>query len=338
VSERPGTISANFHLTHNCNLRCTYCYTGEKFGAGMTAETADRAVDFCLEQARRSGAGHLELVFFGGEPLMKLDLLCRIADRALDRAGDLRVSSKLSTNGVLLTEQAVSRLAPRGVYVSISLDGDPQLQAAQRPDAAGRDISRRLDEAITRLLEWNPCASVNCVVTPASGGRLDASVRWLSERGFAYVQTALDYSARWTRRDLVQLQLRQAYLRLADWYVERTIAGSKFYLSCFDQRIRSWTRGPLQPSERCFIGQRQFSIAPSGRVRRLCPVGSLLQLVRLYQLAEHWPARPRQSAGVRARAAADADRRRRGQSVVAAARCQFPAQALQPGVSGAVVC
>ena len=268
MSEKPGTISANFHLTHNCNLRCAYCYTGEKFGGGMTQETADQAVDFCLAEAERQDAGHVEFIFFGGEPLMKLDLLCRIVDRAVAemsvQTGERRVSFKMSTNGVLLSERAVAMLAPRGVYVSISLDGDPQLQAQQRPDAAGRDVSRQLDAAITRLLRWNPCATVNCVTTPHSAGRLDESVQWLFQRGFAYVQTTLDYSGDWSRRSLNELA--RAYERLGDWYVKQTRAGRKFYLSCFDTRIRSWARGPLDRSERCFIGHRQFSIAPSGRL------------------------------------------------------------------------
>lgn len=258
------TLSASFHLTHNCNLRCTYCYTGEKFGPGMTEATADRAVDFCLQQARSQHADHLEIIFFGGEPLMKLDLLCRVVDRTVERASDLRVSFKTSTNGVLLTERAVAMLAPRGVYVSISLDGDPRLQAEQRPDAAGRDVSRQLDEAITRLLRWNPCASVNCVTTPESAGRLDQSVQWIFQRGFSYVQTALDYSGDWRRKHLHELA--KAYERLGDWYVKQTSAGRKFYLGCFDARIQSWARGPLERSERCFIGRRQFSIAPSGRL------------------------------------------------------------------------
>lgn len=262
--EQPGTLSANFHLTHNCNLRCTYCYTGEKFGSGMTEDTADQAVDFCLEEGRRQNVGHVEFIFFGGEPLMKLDLLCRIADRALQRATDQRVSFKMSTNGLLLSQRAISMLAERGVYVSISLDGDPELQAEQRPDVNGRAVTEQLDAAITRLLCWNPCASVNCVTTPQSAARLDESVTWIFQRGFAYVQTALDYSADWSRQHLNDLA--KAYERLGQWYVEQTRAGHKFYLSCFDSRIHSWTHGPLDRSERCFAGQRQFSIAPSGRL------------------------------------------------------------------------
>ncbi len=259
-----GTLSAAFHLTHNCNLRCTYCYTGDKFGLGMSRATADQAVRFCIAQARESGVDHLEVIFFGGEPLMKLDLLCQIVDQTRCQAEDLRTTFKLSTNGVLLTADAIDRLSRRGVFVSISLDGNPALQAQQRPGIHGRDVSMELEAAIDRLLQWNPCAAVNCVVTPESAGQLDESVRWIFARGFAYVSTALDYSAAWTREDL--RALGAAYERLAEWYYQETIEGERFYLSCFDEKMRSWTRGPLEKSERCHIGTRQFSIAPSGRL------------------------------------------------------------------------
>ncbi|WP_442505987.1 radical SAM protein [Novipirellula sp. SH528] len=260
----PVTLSANVHLTHNCNLRCTYCFTGEKFGAGMSQATADQTVDFCIAESVRSAADHLQLIFFGGEPLMKVDLLCWMLDAARQRAPDLRITSKLSTNGILLSESTVSRLAERGVYVSLSLDGDPSLQASQRPDVNGRDVSTKLDASIRRLLAWNPAASVNCVVTPGSAAILDQSVKWIFDRGFSYIQVALDYSGDWKQTHL--RDLRAAYLRLADWYYDQTTAGSKFYLSCFDQRIQSWARGPLESRERCLVGFRQFSISSSGRL------------------------------------------------------------------------
>ncbi|MDP6116331.1 MAG: radical SAM protein [Planctomycetota bacterium] len=258
------TLSVTFHLTHSCNLRCTYCYTGEKSGKGMTRETADRAVDFAIEEARAQGAQHLEVVFFGGEPLMRMELLCYIADETTRRASDLRVSFKLSTNGLLLTEDKIRELSARQIYISISIDGAPEVQDAQRPNLLGEGTSSKLSEVIERLLEWNPCTNVTCVVTPWSAGSLDESVMWLFEQGFAYVSPALDYSAPWTPADLARLEL--SLRRLADWYVENTLDGMKFYLSCFDERIQTWTKGPLQTRERCSIGIRQFSIAPSGRL------------------------------------------------------------------------
>ena len=120
---RSATVSATFHLTHACNLRCTYCYTGEKTSVGMSRETAQRAVEFCLAQAGRDEAEHLEIVFFGGEPLLKHSLLCEIVDLLRASAGAMRVSFKMSTNGLLLTETVVDDLARQEVFISLSLDG-----------------------------------------------------------------------------------------------------------------------------------------------------------------------------------------------------------------------
>lgn len=260
------TISATFHLTHACNLRCTYCYTGEKVAVGMTAGTATAACDFCLKLAREKGCQHLEVVFFGGEPLIQFPRLCEIVDRLREatQAEGLRVTFKMSTNGLLASEEVVEALRQREVFVSLSVDGPPEVHDLQRPAVGGRDTAGRLAEVMRRLLDWNPHTAVNCVITPATASRADASVAWIFEQGFRYVSTALDWGADWTRPDL--LALGRAYTRLGDWYVQRTREGKRFYLSCFDEKIRSRTHGPLEKQERCIPGVRQFSIAPSGNL------------------------------------------------------------------------
>lgn len=258
------TISATFHLTHACNLRCDYCYTGEKFGIGMTAATARDAVTFAHQLACEARAQHLEIVFFGGEPLLKHDLLCSIVDQVRVRAKGMRVSFKMSTNGLLLSPRVIADLAAREVFVSLSIDGDPATQDAQRPDPQGRGSAAKLVDVIPRVLAWNPHTAVNCVITPKSAPNADESVKWLFAQGFRYVSTALDWGGNWTRRDLNALG--KAYHRLGEWYVSETRRDSRFYLSCFDEKIQSRTRGPLELSERCAMGYRQFSIAPSGRL------------------------------------------------------------------------
>lgn len=63
------------HVSHDCNLRCRYCFAGQGIYGGkpqtMPFEVAKAAIDFLVKQSgpRR----HLELDFFGGEPLLNLD-------------------------------------------------------------------------------------------------------------------------------------------------------------------------------------------------------------------------------------------------------------------------
>jgi uncharacterized protein len=58
--------------------------------------------------------------------------------------------------------------------------------------------------------------------------------------------------------------LEKSYQKLAAWYLRKMEQEARFYLSCFDERIRTRTLPPLLDAERCGIGKRQFSIAPDG--------------------------------------------------------------------------
>ena len=65
------------HICHDCNFRCRYCFADE--GAyhskreSMSLETAKAAVDFLIQNSGNRKV--LEMDFFGGEPLMNLDVL-----------------------------------------------------------------------------------------------------------------------------------------------------------------------------------------------------------------------------------------------------------------------
>ena len=262
MTTQKRVLAASFHLTHQCNLRCSYCYTGEKLQKPMSYAVADAGVDFVLQEAEKRDAQYIDITFFGGEPLIEADLLFHIADRLKAENLQRSLSFKLSTNGTLLTEPLLEALMRRRIYVSLSVDGPPDLHDQQRPNAAGQPSSRLVAKAIPRLLRANPCANVTCVLTPLSASRAAESVEWLYNQGFRYINLTLDYSAPWTMEDMEVL--KDAYHQLAHWYEQQMRHHKRFYLSCFDERIQSRTKPPTSASERCDLGRRQFSIAPDG--------------------------------------------------------------------------
>ena len=73
------------HVSHDCNLRCRYCFasTGD-FGTGhrmtMDFDTARRAIDWVVEKSGKRR--NIEVDFFGGEPLMALDTVKRTVEYA----------------------------------------------------------------------------------------------------------------------------------------------------------------------------------------------------------------------------------------------------------------
>ena len=81
-------------------MRCGYCYNGRKLDRRMPLETALRGVDL-LSGARP------RLTFFGGEPLLELELMEKVVGYTAERCGD--VDLRVVTNGTLLAG-AVSML------------------------------------------------------------------------------------------------------------------------------------------------------------------------------------------------------------------------------------
>ena len=92
------------HLTRACNLRCTYCYAPPQDGPGMSEAVGRQALEL---GARLNTAGSCGIVFFGGEPLLRKDLIrALVAVRprhGAARAG--RFHFKVTTNGSLLDEE-----------------------------------------------------------------------------------------------------------------------------------------------------------------------------------------------------------------------------------------
>lgn len=255
-------LAATFHLTHHCNLRCTYCYTGEKRPIAMSRDTVDASIDFILREHKRRGSERLDITFFGGEPLLEKDHIFYIVNRLNEACDGQSINYRLSTNASLLTQELMVQLMTARIFVSLSMDGPPHVHDLHRPQAGGQSSSQQAIRGARILLKHNPCASVTCVISPNTAEHLVNSVDFLYELGFRYLLTTLDFSADWTVADFKKL--KKAYQGLATWYETKMKAQERFYLSYFDERIRTRTHKPIHAHERCNIGGRQFSIAPDG--------------------------------------------------------------------------
>ena len=258
-----NALSATFHLTHHCNLRCSYCYTGEKLPLAMSQDTIDESIEFIEKEMAGLKTNQLHLTFFGGEPLIEKEKIFYIIT-AFAQKKDLNVSYRMSTNGTLLSGQLMKKLYEHGVFVSLSIDGHPDVHDRHRLDAGGKPTSHKVEKAAEIMLQYNPATNVTCVLSPDTAGQLCESVDYIFNLGFRYITTTLDYSADWQLEDFAIL--KKAYQKLSKWYIQKMEANERFYLSFFDERIRSRTYKPIEAQERCLIGTKQFSIAPNGEL------------------------------------------------------------------------
>ena len=241
------------HLTERCNLACRYCY--ERHGeADMSLETALAAIDECTRGTENPG-----IIFFGGEPLLKEDLIFDVI-AACEREAPLRFHYKVTTNGTLVTPEFLSRAASARLHVAVSCDGAPMTQDRHRVTAAGEGSSAALLPRIGEVLASQPYAPVMMTVNPDTAADFAGNVRFLRSLGASYVISSVNFQADWDAASW--RRLKRSYKQLAKWYLDAYRREEKFYFAAFDKRIatRIWHgRGAS-----CQLGKRQISVTPDG--------------------------------------------------------------------------
>lgn len=129
------------HMAHDCNLRCGYCFAdgGAYHGPRglMSREDGEAAMDFLLEASGQRK--HVEVDFFGGEPLLNRELCVHLTDYGTQKAEAMGKTLKctLTTNGVLLDDATIDWLNEKGLDVVLSLDGREEVHDRMRPFAGG---------------------------------------------------------------------------------------------------------------------------------------------------------------------------------------------------------
>jgi uncharacterized protein len=128
-------------LNLDCNLACTYCYEGGMKGRHyMTPETASLLAGLA-ENSYISNGMKVEFSFYGGEPLMGMDLIVSISERVQKACAEkgTEYSFSLVTNGTLLTRNVVERLLPLGLTCAkVTLDGPRENHDRFRPFISGK--------------------------------------------------------------------------------------------------------------------------------------------------------------------------------------------------------
>ncbi|NIM48271.1 MAG: radical SAM protein [Gemmatimonadales bacterium] len=259
LAKRLPSVRVFVHLTRDCNLRCTYCYSGAKRKERMSLEVGKRIIDFFFTKADK-----VVLQFIGGEPLLEYELLKAIVEYAEMNAatGDATVEFVLVTNGTLLSREVAEYCAQHGINCSLSLDGNRDSQDSGRVYASGRGSFADVERNVASMLELTPTLHVVSVVHPDNVAHLEESFRYLVEHGFRAISLSPDYTHPRIRHALPDI-VRQ-YRAVARLHAEYQSAGTHVFLNIVPDENCPYTR------TRCQFGQQDFSVAPNGDIHACC--------------------------------------------------------------------
>lgn len=262
------------HICHDCNLSCKYCFAGKGKYKGkaeyMPFEVAKLAVDFLIKNSGNRKI--LEMDFFGGEPLMNLDVVKKTVDYAKEQG---KIYGKkflftLTTNGVLLNEETAKYLNDEMENVVLSVDGRREVHDGVRKTVNGKGSYDVIIENIKRFVKMRGDRRFyvrgtftnknldfgNDVLALADMGLDQISLEpvVLPETDELYI----------SKNDLPAIKAE--YVRLAKIYSERRKKGEKlfnfFHFNidleggvCLRKRVSA-----------CGAGNEYFSVTPSGDI------------------------------------------------------------------------
>jgi uncharacterized protein len=156
LSERNPKVLI-LELTQQCNFRCSYCvYSGDYDGQrshsneAMSGETAEAAIRRFLPAAPPRPI----LCFYGGEPLLRLDLILDSMRLARELRPECRFG--ITTNGYLLDADTFLAIRNYDPDIHISLDGPAEINDRNRVTAGKTQTFAVVYRNLKRIVDLDP--------------------------------------------------------------------------------------------------------------------------------------------------------------------------------------
>ncbi len=165
--------------TLGCNARCVYCFQQGMEQTGMTSETVEDTLRFILNDC---GGKKIILSWFGGEPLLREDVIDRIT--AGVREAGIEYKSLMVSNGSLITPEMIRKMTDLWKLESIlvSMDGAEEDYIARKRYLRYRDDYHTVIDAVDRMSEAGISVHVRCNVDEENIARIPRFLEDLSGR------------------------------------------------------------------------------------------------------------------------------------------------------------
>ncbi|MGM0466282.1 MAG: radical SAM protein [Acidobacteriota bacterium] len=135
-------------ITDNCNLRCKYCVYNDNYNLqrnhrnnNMSIEIIKKSIEFLKSHSKEKD--NLSISFYGGEPLLKFELITKAVEYAKKTLRDKKLSFSITTNATLINRNIANYLYNNNFSVVVSLDGPKKIHDLYRRDKRNNGSFKR---------------------------------------------------------------------------------------------------------------------------------------------------------------------------------------------------
>lgn len=275
AEEKPVVKALCLNIAHDCNLACKYCFASQGDYGGVKRElmpfdVAKKAVDFLIEIS--GPRKHLEIDFFGGEPLMNWQVVkqtIEYAEAEGPKHGKI-FKLTLTTNGVLLTQDKIDYLNEHNISLVLSIDGRQDVHNEMRPSVNGKDTYDIIAKNLVNAVKQREGREYYVRGT-YTHNNLDFTkdVIAMSDLGFVHLsmEPVVGESGDYVLRDEDLPILEKEYEKLANVYLDRQLKGMGDDFNFFHFNMDLY-RGPCMAKRLrgCGAGHEYMAVVPNGDI------------------------------------------------------------------------
>ena len=211
----PKITTAMLVLTHECNLRCKYCFVHKK-PEHMTYQTALDSVNFLIKNAEEEGVVP-RLNYFGGEPMMMWDSIIVPLTNWIRNEYKKPFNLGITTNGTYLDDEKIEFIKKNKINLLFSIDGGKETQDYNRPYHDGTGSFDSLKDIIPKISANFKQATFRGTIIPPTCHFLFENIMFAKNNGFKKVYMVPNVFEEWDE-DHKEV-LKNEFNKYIDYYI-----------------------------------------------------------------------------------------------------------------------
>ena len=175
-------VNVGYYLTEDCPLRCDYCFVS-KNPKRSNFDVGKATIDWLLSPEISGNTKQISISFFGGEPMLEMDLLKQLVEygEGLNQKNQKKIKFSITSNGTLLTEELLDYFVKHNINILFSIDGDEETQNKHRKTADGRGSWSMIQPILKSFVKKQPQNVARMTICSDTASKTFENVKYLIE-------------------------------------------------------------------------------------------------------------------------------------------------------------
>lgn len=196
-------------VTEQCNLRCKYCFTNGKTNREISLKTAKDTIDWLVKPETCGDAKSVNVSFWGGEPLLKFNLIKQIVEygKEVTEKTGVHITWGMTTNVTLCTSEVCEWAKRNNIGMLFSVDGTRENHDKYRPLANGKGSYDLVEKGIDNVIKAGLNVCLRFTLAPDTVKDLYNDIKWYMDNKNIYsFHFSPAYELNWEENSFKELE------------------------------------------------------------------------------------------------------------------------------------